>query len=87
LKSFFSYWLVKINAMKKSAKILRCPHSKSFPPISKQKISVLYSVHVYWSVQFLHILQFGGYGVEVGKHKTCRPPKYVVVKIGFSVGI
>jgi hypothetical protein len=34
--------------------------------------------------QILHFLQFGWYGLEVGKYKTCLPPKHIGDKIDFN---
>jgi hypothetical protein len=52
-KILVSYWLAKIDVIKKSAKMLHCPLSnlqKSFPSLSKQNqcISRIFSIRLVW---------------------------------------
>ena len=78
--NIFFYWLVKINVMKKSAKMLCCPHSQS----SKDLWATLFKR---W-VNFMHFLRFKWYGLAVGKHKICQTHKHTVLvkrKISLSV--
>jgi hypothetical protein len=66
VKSVFLYWLAKINVSQNAA----------LSAISIVERSLRQSVN-----KILHFLQFGWYGLEVSKHKTCLPPKHIGDKI------
>ncbi len=68
MKIRFSYWLTKINAIKKSASVRHWPHSQILeePTVELQRKSVSLRV-------FTILVAWNTYGLEVDKYNTSRP--------------